>query len=115
MAALNQATYLLNIGFGSGVLFASHRSKDAKIIGVSWKIPLFITFVAVCAAMINFAYLGHVAEILNKPIDELPVSGTDLAFAVYPFALSTLPYPQLWSITFFLMMILLGIDSLVVS
>lgn len=37
--------------------------------------------------------------------------GTGLAFVVYAEALSRMPWGQLWSILFFFMMILIGIDS----
>ena len=38
-------------------------------------------------------------------------SGQGLAFISYPDALSTLPVPQLFTVMFFFMLFLLGIDS----
>jgi SNF family Na+-dependent transporter len=37
--------------------------------------------------------------------------GPGLVFVVFPHALAQMPWPQLWSVTFFLMLLCLGIDS----
>lgn len=38
-------------------------------------------------------------------------AGPSLAFIAYPRAVAMMPVPQLWSIFFFIMLILLGLDS----
>ena len=44
-------------------------------------------------------------------INQFLFSGQGLAFISYPDALSTLPVPQLFTVMFFFMLFLLGIDS----
>ena len=39
------------------------------------------------------------------------VPGPGLAFIAYPQAVAMMPLPQLWSICFFVMLILLGLDT----
>ena len=49
--------------------------------------------------------------ITNYSINLFLYSGQGLAFISYPDALSTLPVPQLFTVMFFFMLFLLGIDS----
>jgi SNF family Na+-dependent transporter len=44
-------------------------------------------------------------------VDDIVTDGPGLVFVVFPHALSKMPLPQLWSVVFFGMLILLGIDS----
>ena len=56
---------------------------------------------SVFAGFVVFSYLGYMASVENKPIQDIVASGPALAFIVYPEAMSTLPVPQLWSFLFF--------------
>lgn len=47
------------------------------------------------------------------PLEEVAKQGQGLAFVVFPEALTTFWCPQLWSVIFFVMLYLLGIDTLV--
>ena len=40
-------------------------------------------------------------------------SGPGIAFMVYPEALATLPLPQIWSVMFFLMLFMIGLNTMV--
>lgn len=47
----------------------------------------------------------------GQSVDTVVSQGPGLVFVVFPHALAKLPLPQLWSVIFFCMLILLGIDS----
>ena len=40
-----------------------------------------------------------------------PLAGPGLAFIAYPRAVAMMPLPQLWAVSFFIMIIFLGLDS----
>uniref|UniRef100_A0AAQ5YYQ8 Transporter n=1 Tax=Amphiprion ocellaris TaxID=80972 RepID=A0AAQ5YYQ8_AMPOC len=58
-----------------------------------------------------FSVLGFMAHEQGVPIAEVAESGPGLAFIAYPQAVAMMPLPQLWSICFFVMLILLGLDT----
>lgn len=93
------------------------------------------TVTSLISGLVIFSILGAMAHDLNIPIElvvkdgkyewffwifvvegvELTIiffiEGPGLAFVAYPEALSRLPVPQLWSVLFFLMLFILGLDS----
>ncbi|KRX95906.1 Sodium- and chloride-dependent GABA transporter 1 [Trichinella pseudospiralis] len=63
------------------------------------------------AGIAVFSILGHLSMTLKVSLNDVVQSGVGLIFQVYPEAVSRLPIPQLWSVLFFLMIAILGIDS----
>nr|XP_039266173.1 sodium- and chloride-dependent GABA transporter 3-like [Styela clava] len=62
----------------------------------------------------TFSILGFLAHAKNTTVDAVAESGPGLVYIAYPTALSLLPLPQLWCALFFIMLLLLGFDSLFV-
>ncbi|XP_059185153.1 sodium- and chloride-dependent GABA transporter 2-like [Centropristis striata] len=58
-----------------------------------------------------FSALGFMAYEQNTDISKVAESGPGLAFIAYPRAVAMMPFPQVWAIFFFIMVILLGLDS----
>lgn len=58
-----------------------------------------------------FSALGFMAYEQNTDISNVAESGPGLAFIAYPRAVAMMPFPQLWAVFFFIMIILLGLDS----
>ncbi|XP_037535270.1 solute carrier family 6 member 22, tandem duplicate 1 [Nematolebias whitei] len=58
-----------------------------------------------------FSALGFMAYEQNTDISKVAESGPGLAFIAYPRAVAMMPFPQLWAVFFFIMIIFLGLDS----
>uniref|UniRef100_A0A6Q2Z8C5 Transporter n=1 Tax=Esox lucius TaxID=8010 RepID=A0A6Q2Z8C5_ESOLU len=58
-----------------------------------------------------FSVLGFMAYEQGMDISMVAESGPGLAFIAYPRAVAMMPVPQLWAICFFVMIIVLGLDS----
>ncbi|XP_041944405.1 sodium- and chloride-dependent GABA transporter 2-like isoform X2 [Alosa sapidissima] len=63
------------------------------------------------AGVAIFSVLGFMAYEQKTNISMVAESGPGLAFIAYPRAVAMMPLPQLWAICFFIMIILLGLDS----
>jgi solute carrier family 6 (neurotransmitter transporter) member 14 len=109
--ASNQVIFMLSLGTGGNIFFSTFRKENEDVYLSSFWIPVITFLFGLLCSVINFAYLGHFSYLVEIPIEQLPLSGTDLAFITYPSALCMLPFPNFWSILFFFMLITLGIDS----
>ncbi|KAM9823964.1 sodium- and chloride-dependent betaine transporter-like [Neosynchiropus ocellatus] len=61
--------------------------------------------------LVVFSVLGFLAEDMGVSMATVASSGPGLAFLAYPRALSLMPAPRFWTVLFFIMVFLLGIDS----
>ncbi|TNN86260.1 Sodium- and chloride-dependent betaine transporter [Liparis tanakae] len=113
MEACAQVLFSYGVASGTLITLGSYNKvnnncyKDSLWLCVLNSATSFISGFAV------FSALGFMAEKQGIPIDKVVDSGPGLAFIVFPQAVAMMPLPQLWAACFFLMLILLGLDTLV--
>lgn len=109
---VNQVIFSSGIAFGPLVFYSSCRKEDEKILKSSFWLPLINSATSILAAMVLFTFLGHVSSTLGIEIDDIEIEGIELAFVAYPAMLSMLPGSNIWAILFFIMLVIIGIDTI---
>ena len=115
-------------GFGVHLAYASYNKfhnncyRDCLVTSAVNSATSFFS------GFVIFTYLGYMAHSQNKDIEDVAdqvgcdwpghavltsdwLQGPGLVFEVYPQAVATLPGSQFWSVIFFFMLIMLGMDS----
>ncbi|XP_053723568.1 solute carrier family 6 member 22, tandem duplicate 2 [Synchiropus splendidus] len=72
---------------------------------------LLNSFTSFLAGFAIFSVLGFMSKEQGVDISLVAESGPGLAFIAYPRAVALMPLPQLWAAFFFIMILLLGLDS----
>ncbi|KAL5011348.1 hypothetical protein ScPMuIL_009899 [Solemya velum] len=102
-------SYSISLGaltaLGSYNLFNHNCVRDSLIFAFA------NSGTSIFAGFIIFTILGYMAKVQNKAIKDVAAGGPGLAFIAYPKALTQMPGAPAWSVLFFLMVILLGLDS----
>ena len=110
-AAFSQIFYTLSLAFGIMIAYGSYKELDDDIAKNTWITALLNSGTSLFAGLVVFGILGYMARQTGIPLTELAASGPGLAFVVFPEALSLMPWSGIFSVLFFVMLLLLGIDS----
>ncbi|KAM7413494.1 hypothetical protein PAMA_020738 [Pampus argenteus] len=111
MEAGSQIFFSFSVGVGSLAVLGSYNTYNNNCYRDSLYLCLLNCGTSVVAGFAVFSVLGFMANEQDVPISEVAESGPGLAFIAYPQAIAMMPLPQLWSICFFVMFILLGLDT----
>ena len=103
--------FSLSISWGGLFMFGSYNKFKHKVHITATVISSLDFITSIIASVLVFAILGAQSKETGIELDKLVEGGQGLAFIAYPDALSKLPVPQLFTVMFFFMLFLLGIDS----
>jgi SNF family Na+-dependent transporter len=101
----------MSVGTSAVILYGKYKKREEKILVDCFFIQLSNTLCGILSSFVIFIYIGHVAYTHGLEITQIPLSGPEVSFVVYPAALKDFFWPNIWSIIFFLNMFLLGVDS----
>ncbi|KAJ8247280.1 hypothetical protein GJAV_G00244500 [Gymnothorax javanicus] len=109
--AATQILFSSGVCMGSLTGLGSYNRFNNDCLKDCFTLCLLNSFTSFVAGFAVFAVLGFMAHEQGADISEVAQSGPGLAFIVFPRAIAMMPLPQLWGVCFFLMIILLGLDS----
>ncbi|XP_078404754.1 sodium- and chloride-dependent GABA transporter 1 [Cetorhinus maximus] len=101
----------IGIGFGSLISMSSYNKFDNNILKDTLAISLTNAATSIFSGFVIFSAFGYMSHMIKVPIDDIAVDGPGLVFVVYPEAFITMPVSPLWAVLFFIMLLLLGLDS----
>jgi len=106
-----QVFFSYMIGIGTAIALGSYN--DFRFNSFKWSLILcsFNASASFLSGIAIFSILGYMSTITGIDISEIAESGPGLAFIVYPRAVSIMPFPNLWAILFFTMLLMLGLAS----
>ncbi|XP_071350440.1 sodium- and chloride-dependent neutral and basic amino acid transporter B(0+)-like [Trachinotus anak] len=109
--AATQTFFSLSIAWGGIGTLASYNNFHNNVFLDSIAVTLINHGTSVFAGFAIFSILGHMAHIYGKPVGKVVREGFGLAFIAYPEALAKLPISPLWSVLFFFMLFIVGLDT----
>ncbi|XP_067113843.1 LOW QUALITY PROTEIN: sodium- and chloride-dependent GABA transporter 2-like [Osmerus mordax] len=102
-------SYAISLGFLTSLGSYNHYNNDCY--KDCFYLCLLNSGTSIISGFAIFSVLGFMTYEQGVDIAEVAESGPGLAFIVYPRAVAMMPVPQIWSVCFFIMIILLGLDS----
>ncbi|XP_005454286.1 sodium- and chloride-dependent GABA transporter 3 isoform X1 [Oreochromis niloticus] len=111
MDACAQVLFSYGVSSGSLITLGSYNRKNNNCYKDSLWLCALNSTTSFVAGFTVFSALGFMAYKQGIPINMVVESGPGLAFIAFPQAAAMMPVPQLWAACFFLMLILLGIDT----
>ncbi|XP_064473416.1 sodium- and chloride-dependent GABA transporter 1-like [Ornithodoros turicata] len=111
IAAGTQVFYTFGVGFGSVIALGSYNKFHHNFFRDSMVLCVVNPLTSIMAGTVIFSVLGHLSHLSGRDVGAVVKSGPGLAFLAYPEVVAKMPGAPVWSVLFFLMLLILGIDS----
>nr|XP_057923560.1 sodium- and chloride-dependent GABA transporter 2-like isoform X1 [Doryrhamphus excisus] len=111
MDAASQILFSYAVCTGCLSSLGSYNKYNNNCYRDTYALCLLNSSTSFVAGFAIFSVLGFMSYELGVDIAVVAESGPGLAFIAYPRAVAMMPLPQLWAACFFIMIILLGLDS----
>ncbi|XP_010900342.1 sodium- and chloride-dependent betaine transporter [Esox lucius] len=111
MEAGTQVFFSYCVGRGSQTVLGSFNKYNNNCYKDSFWLCLLNGCTSFVAGFAVFSVLGFMAHNQGVSVAMVAESGPGLAFIAFPQAAAMMPLPQLWTVCFFVMLLLLGIDT----
>ena len=112
ICGINQAIFLLMLGYGKNYLFSSLIKEKDNVYSRSTLTSLIILFIGIACSFFNCVYAGLITEELNlESINKIPFNNSNLPFISYLLAIGMMKYNRIFSILFTLSLAIIGFQS----
>ncbi|EDV20633.1 uncharacterized protein TRIADDRAFT_31455 [Trichoplax adhaerens] len=109
--AATQVLKSLGLGYGCLITIGSHNKFNNNCFRDAMLVSLFNGITSLLAGLAMFSFTGFLAFANNGQVDNTIEGGIRLAFVAYPLMAAQVSLPKLWSILFYLMVMMLGLST----
>nr|XP_054750074.1 sodium- and chloride-dependent taurine transporter-like [Lytechinus pictus] len=106
-----QIFYSYAVGLGACISLGSYNKYHHNVYRDSMILAGANSFTSLYGGIAIFSVLGYMSHEQGVPIDQVASKGPGLAFIAYPRAVALMPLAPLWAILFFVMILMVGLDS----
>ncbi|XP_068190585.1 sodium- and chloride-dependent GABA transporter 3-like [Antennarius striatus] len=111
MEAGSQIMFSYSLTAGTLTVLGSYNEYNNDCYKDCFWISLLNSGTSFVAGFVIFSVLGFMAQSQGVTVDTVVDSGPGLAFIAYPQATALMPFPQFWTVCFFLMLLFLSVDT----
>lgn len=109
--ALGQSFFSLSVGMGCLMTYASYFGRDVRLAKTAGTMASLDTAVALLAGVIIFPAAFALSAHPETMVETLKTGGPGLVFIAIPQLLQSLPGAQIWSVFFFVLLVLASLTS----
>ncbi|XP_063718053.1 sodium- and chloride-dependent glycine transporter 2-like isoform X2 [Symsagittifera roscoffensis] len=111
-SAASQIFFSFGIGWGCLIAFSSYGKFDNNCLRDAVLVSILDCATSIFAGFVIFAIIGFMAHEQGTTVGRAIENSPGLAFVTYPTIVNEIKFPQVWAVLFFVMLIVLGADTL---